>query len=433
LHPKKSWRLPPSGARSGQHWNFRATQPYSHLSHQLSLSSGSSTFRRQVRGNHERGARSLRSIQSRCVMRELIGASTPKKDELTALPFHLWHVLRTARTFFATLNRNQLARPILAMLRHNVLLTCLVCILACSSSSPGSKSGNGTGGGPPTIESACSVHASNECELLQRCNPYLIDSVYGDLETCKRRFGLDCPHRFGAEGSTWTAADVEACGNALPAYSCDEYLYSSKTLAACQPHLGALPDGAPCSRDEQCKGWCRPTSATCGVCQQRVAAGGACKSSDECSLGLACVHDACIPIVEEGGPCSQPPYVPSECAAQLVCMGAGTNDAGAGTCRKPSAAGAPCGPTDPLCDNWLGLLCIDGKCEAEPLADIGRMCGFMDRGPVACRASGTCDPRTAYCVASHPEGAPCISFSDCLWPARCANQGCTVVDPTICR
>ena len=285
-----------------------------------------------------------------------------------------------------------------------------------------------------TAEEACSRYASRLCDLIQRCNPFAVKEIYGTVDACRMRLQEGCPSRFTLAGSTSTPADLDACGSALSGYSCDDYLYSSKMPSECQLRPGKLPDGAPCGRNEQCESTkCHQTSISCGTCQPRAAVGAKCIETDDCATGLTCAVDGCTPISELGQPCHGSSLGGSECAAQLYCKGADIGDAGIGVCQKPAAEGASCEESvENFCDDKLGLACVNHACVSRRLADAGEMCGFIDNLGVFCSAGGTCS-HMGYCLAAHREGEPCNSGTDCLYPAACINQVCSIPDPSLCR
>ena len=304
---------------------------------------------------------------------------------------------------------------------------------ACSSSSSspppaGSDAGDAAQGVSP--QQAAGDAASAFCARANACAPAVVTLSYGDVTACTSRLTALYLPVFGANGATLTAAQTEACAQALPSVSCADLL-SHQTADACKPTGGTLTDGAACSADWQCKAnHCKaPLGQVCGTCAARAQAGGPCGVVEDCDYGLTCANGSCAKFGASGDTCgaTQP------CRADLVCR--------SGKCAAPVGAGEACAQGDG-CDDNHGIVCDVGtkKCVSLTFGGPNAACGAVSGGLEACSAGGFCKGLAApayqgTCQAAAADGAACDATKgpNCIAGAICVSGTCTPPDPAKCK
>jgi len=293
------------------------------------------------------------------------------------------------------------------------------------------------GGSEVTAAQACADFANANCQKLQTCAPPLLKTDFGDMGTCATRFALKCPPGATAIGSTWTPGALEGCARAFEAQTCEEYLngyLSGEAPPACAL-TGSTPIGSPCAVDAQCaSGFCEDVAANaCGVCATRSPVAGACASPADCEQkGLTCVGGSCVPLAVFGAECDES----HPCQPLLYCSPSGM-------CVARLGVGGTCNPNvnEDACDLIVSLTCnLDSACVEATIAPIGAACGRSATGSVTvCEASGTCltpgGSTQGTCQAAAAEGAACnpTTGPNCMPPAACLSQVCTILDPTTCH
>lgn len=300
------------------------------------------------------------------------------------------------------------------MLRSLLLGAAIVTLVVACSSATGTTTG-----------SRCDSYASAVCTKLDACSHFAVALEYGDVATCTTRTAKGCQLGIDAPGTGVTAANLDACSNALGAASCDDLL-GGKPPDACKTPAGTLADGAACGEDAQCSGRrCRKSGATCGACSKRGAAGDSCTTSSDCEEGLRCSGTCAVPV-QAGGTCD----TAHSCAIGLFCK--------AGVCAKSGGAGEACQATGVPgeCNAIAGLYCNPQSkvCETITLLSAGQSCSTPGS---LCSAASTCvgTSSSRTCLAPAADGAPCddVKGPHCLGPATCENGVCTLDDPAACK
>jgi hypothetical protein len=302
--------------------------------------------------------------------------------------------------------------------------------------------GSSPEGGAPTVtaDQAASDVASAYCALAEACAPAYVTIAYGDVTTCEAAFKSSILEGVGANGTTETPAQLEACADALPMASCGNLL-GRNAPAACQTIPGTLADGAPCASDSQCSGArCRvPDDQLCGTCMELAAAGAPCTADDDCDHAMACVAGACVAYGAEGASCGS--TLP--CRPDLGCQ--------SGTCAALSPAGTPCSAST-ACDALNGVVCnpVSMLCETAAFAAPGAPCELVNgnivlcSGPAALCGGVNAPTYEGTCVAPAANGSPCDTVNGPLCGSGsvcvCATTSdagctgvCTVPDPSQCH
>lgn len=288
----------------------------------------------------------------------------------------------------------------------------------------------GGGGCSESPDAACAGGAEASCAWIERCNPFSLRTLYGDVATCAARIKLSCLEQF-VPGSNAGPGDIAACAAAVSALSCDGEPGEGRE---CQPKPGTRADGAACGNDWQCQStFCKKSGGQgCGSCAARVKIGELCGGGG-CEFGATCAPTSlterrCVVPTGEGSIC-----VSGFCQSGLFCDG--------GVCRKPMylGAGAACDPMQSSCDFQQGLYCHATMkvCTQVKYAGGGEACGGQQDGTLTlCGGGAQCPnpPTSPICVAPAKDGEACnLSMNlGCLQPAVCRNNVCTLPDPGAC-
>jgi len=292
-----------------------------------------------------------------------------------------------------------------------------------------------------TNDQAAADTASAFCSRVDACAPAFISLLYGDVATCTSKFKTTIMGSLTATGTSANPTDMEACAQALPGASCEDVL-GRNLPAPCKAKPGTLPDGAACGDDAQCVGrLCNiAPGQICGVCSAPVAAGGACRSDDDCDTSLKCAGMAnqlvCTARVAAGGACD----ASHPCQALLACK--------AGTCATPDPAGTACMTGQDTCDSAHGVLChpVNQTCAQLTFAKPGDACGLVGGGIALCQSGGlsptpACSGLSAAtmfmgtCQAPAADGAMCNDMTGprCVSPSICVSGACKIKDASGCR
>jgi hypothetical protein len=291
---------------------------------------------------------------------------------------------------------------------------------ACGSSTPA-----------PTAAAACTDYATKICERGQACEPGLLslfgyatpaDCVSGQADACQR--ALAEPH------TGYTPARAQACGDALGAMTCEEFL-SPTTAPVCFPRGGTIAIGGSCSDGWQCaSGTCYPGDFTgCGTCITPVTLGQDCVNT-QCANNLVCSASS---LVAPGNPvCTTPVGVGGACNDDGVCPANAHCDRTTHTCARLPAIGEACdSSTVFFCDFTTAAAFCDpttSLCVAPVVVQPGETC---PSSPTTCMG-GVCiydaDAATATCIANGT-GASCASSDQCAYGWNCVGGTC---QPLVC-
>jgi hypothetical protein len=264
---------------------------------------------------------------------------------------------------------------------------------------------------------------------LSMCEPGTFQDRYGSESTCQSRVAANCEDSLGAPGTGATTTTETACTSALQSLSCTDVLAGTDPTA-CQPPVGTVAMGQPCSFNGQCTTqYCLVAlGSICGTCQAAPQPGAAC-SVNGCAEGQVCVASSgtCqTAVTAVGATCS----ATSPCGPGLACVTVRTTM----SCQALGAAvGVACAARNDLlpdCDHRLGLTCDTGshKCVQDTYATAGNACGPTDGGYVDCENGGACNTTGAgtdgTCEAPAADGAACdpSGAAPCLVPAVCVTM-----------
>ena len=279
----------------------------------------------------------------------------------------------------------------------------------------------------------CDGYATKFCERLSACSLPYLTGVYGTMQGCQERLGLECRTEATLAGSGLTGATGMACAGALGTASCEDLLGDS--VPACQLK-GTLAKGAACGSGTQCaSGFCRlPETAFCGKCDTPGGADAPCDSDSSCEFPLLC---------SEAGRCARAGAEGEFCNETRPCKAAGLFCAGDNTCKRPSGEGKACNRSAPMplqpCE--IGFSCrpsANGLCRSIRLVEVGQNCGISPSGStvILCTASGSCV--NGMCRPPGKDGERCTpsplgDSGGCLPPALCLEGLCKLPDPASCK
>ncbi len=323
-------------------------------------------------------------------------------------------------------------------MRRRIIFGSFILVMACSSSGSDFKVQE------VSADQACTDYADAVCELLNKCSQATVQIAFGDLATCKKRFVINCPKTFQANGTSATPPKMEQCKLDAAGLACDK-LFANEVPKNCLPEPGKLVDGSACGDDSQCVStFCSRKGDVCGVCSKAISAGDACAKdgggflgSGDCGRGLVCANKICVKPKLKDETCDPKT---SPCVTGLSCYG--------GKCVPGAKGGEKCDDAEtaaPRCDTTQPLFCYGlgaGKvCKAVSIVAAGEKCGLVAETFVACSASGFCQGLSpplklqGTCIAPAADGGTCNTESgpNCLPPARCVSGQCKLPDPTTCK
>jgi hypothetical protein len=236
----------------------------------------------------------------------------------------------------------------------------LVSPAACSG--PGSVSNSAVG-----ADQACADWAMHYCTRIEFCEPFRLQTVYGDVTRCAARSKPLCLSRLKANGTGAAPGSVATCAQAYDSLTCGD-VFIGKPPEACNVP-GSLSAGAPCGDNSQCggkNGYCNVASGqTCGACATLGPAGANCDSDRDCQYGLVCLLTCMVPVAQ-GAACDISTHV---CPETLACVNS--------VCSPPTPLGSACSPNADNCDGARGQFCDrpTGVCSQFSIAGIGAPCG----------------------------------------------------------
>ena len=349
-------------------------------------------------------------------------------------------------------------------------------VVACSSGSSGGGGGGGGGGG-------CGAYFDSYTAYSKQCggNSFL---------NSRDRWLQYCQLLIGAPGASGAESALSQCAQDVS--TATSTCASPSKSTACSTFMGALGSGTACGESVQCaSGFCKgggvmssgsssgetTTTATCGVCADKIAVGGACDQSkgDRCVKDASCVTSGSggmgtckAKIVNDvGGACGgkdsasckdglRCDFTMMKCAALSTAGGACDFDGDCATplvcgadmvCAQPKATGAAC---TLAMDSFGNSGCarnetcnaMTSTCAATVQVDPGGTCDFSSR---YCKA-GSCNimpgdggisgSSTGTCPKIIADGQPCTNSakdSVCDEFAECLAGKCTVFDPSTCK
>jgi hypothetical protein len=288
----------------------------------------------------------------------------------------------------------------------------------------GASGRGGSGGSTDAGVIDCAEYARVNCEVMNRCSPFLVQLSHGDVASCREFSALYCSLALSASGARPEGA--ASCVDALAAASCETYFNGE--LPACR-FSGTGQTGDACAVGSQCaSGVCLESSgaSACGECLVVVPEGGDC-SAAICAAGLTCSNDVCVHQPGQGEACA----LDVSCRSPYTCVG--------GTCGDPLPLGAPCDQNPSGCAILQGQICLPDPnamsiCQAYQLVGLGDNCGFTGGVLRECLGGLTCSLTTSVCVERPAPGGACDDANNvrCLTPARCVNAICELPDVDAC-
>ena len=283
-----------------------------------------------------------------------------------------------------------------------------------------------------SADTACTDASTAYCNAVNTCAPFLLEYVYGDLATCQTRFKLGCSPTLAANGTSRTAAELDACARAATAATCNDLFTGN--IAACNAVPGTLANGIACVDSNQCtSAYCNRGAGACGACAPTPALGDKC-NGDCGTSGFQCDTNVCVSYAALGGSCDGNTH---KCTPGLYC------NPTTAMCATPLGAGTTCDPNtkNPPCDLLHGLFCnpLSKVCTQVKFAGPNEACGYVAPDFVACSGAGICKMATGafmgHCLGAAADGAACdpVNGPGCLSPAVCSSGLCRLSDPSSCH
>lgn len=285
-------------------------------------------------------------------------------------------------------------------------------------------------GVPPTAAEACETWSAAFCAAFAKKGADMFAVSYGDEGACRAIEDAGCRAIFALPDIGWTPEAWMSCAAATPAASLSELVF--RKPQACRAPAGKRPEGAPCSRYEQCaQGACiRPVGAACGACGPTRGQGQACMRPSDCQDGLDCIPEgdgfACAPSATEvpiGTPCT----ATADCGAWRYCKGTAVWSSTArtwsyvgGTCQGFTAVRAP-----EACGRFFTSLDNDRRREIHDV----KVCVLATS---KCEFSKE-DPTKGTCVPLPTLGQLCSTARPCATGTECVQGVCKGYSSSACN
>ncbi len=93
----------------------------------------------------------------------------------------------------------------------------------------------------------CDDYAFAYCKQVAACSSTAIEIRFGTAAICAALFKESCLAISKAPHTALTPATQAACTQAIPTWDCADFLLTQNPPPGCQPLVGPLPEGAPCS------------------------------------------------------------------------------------------------------------------------------------------------------------------------------------------
>jgi hypothetical protein len=171
--------------------------------------------------------------------------------------------------------------------------------------------------------------------------------------------------------------------------------------------------GAPCTSFVHCEA---PYACIDNLCAECTVGGitdiyGApCCDDGNCTGGLYCILNKCLPLGGQGDPCALPMDCSSNICENGVCLGGGPSVSNLGGPGAMCMYHGDCQPS---------FKCIAGKCSAP--SPTGGPCVYDDdcQMGLICKSGGICG-------ILGDVGTPCKSFMECQGGLGCINSTCAI-------
>lgn len=374
---------------------------------------------------------------------------------------------------------------------RNALVPLLVVVVGgCSASTEiGTTAGTDGGAGdaghatieaPRTYDEYVRAFARATCEAIFECDPHddwTAPAYFGTVERCEASapellgtMSLNDHLEAAVQSGTLTFRPAEAA-RCLAAITGCAVVGPTRSVAGCLEVLeGTIPDGGPCSVDEECAGdaYCGSPNGDCpGTCRVRAKENGQCLDARGCSPGDGSAIARCTLNVPQppmpatgvchvfemrhgallGEPCGDVGSEDVDCARGLYCDRSGhcaTPVPAGGSCASgercgpgvecdgstcvalvvQTSVGGTCGTSTTSCNALDDLVCTSGSCKKVGTGAAGSAC--TDIG-TTCQIGFFCDTSsgTARCAAQKGAGVACTRDKECQSGACSIAGSCT--------
>ena len=319
-----------------------------------------------------------------------------------------------------------------------------------TSTSTSTSTSSGGGGNNP---GDCNAEAESYCTAFEACAANRFIGQWENQEICRAERAKSCSSGAALDG---TNGVEDEAGCAAARTSCAGILNPASIFDACKPKPGDFADQTECIAAEQCANlncYRPPGEYACpGTCDSPFEAGQQCDQSSlylcDYANGAQCLftvetvdnmdtvimNTTCEYIVYGGAGAKCYASTNLQCKSGFECSNQ------THTCVNAIAAGAPCAPTDSLCDTDLELSCQvndDGidVCTPPVFVKDGAQCGLVDGAMQLCSAYALCNTEdTTVCVLRKREGETCTAtpIDNCYPGLSCKGGTCQVGDPPDC-
>lgn len=215
-----------------------------------------------------------------------------------------------------------------------------------------------------------------------------------------------------------------ACLAAFDGIGCGLGALSGAPPGCRETFEGRVADGGACTLSEECSetSSCTGSGSSCGMCFHQLQIGESCTSGGAaCASGSFCTAGVCTAQVGQGGACD--PMTSEACRSGLSCV-PNSGDPSHGTCMAPPTAGPgePCA----MATCATGLVCaISGTSATCRAPRTDGTCEYVVSG-TDCAVGTVCNATSpgmpGACVPYPVLASPCTTA--CAAPARCVNMVC---------
>jgi hypothetical protein len=299
--------------------------------------------------------------------------------------------------------------------------------------------GDSGGGSTGPVEAYCTMFLAAQAKAAAQC----LGGPEADWasQLSNGTFCAEVAAAVTAGSVKYDAASGASCLTALANVDCATVTTVSSEPAACTAALtgkvatgGACHSSLDCSATDYCSGLGGASASCSGTCATQLTVGTSCTAADVCVEGSACAGSplTCTAIpapVAKGATClydSTTKKAAPACQLGLAC------DLNTFQCVSPIAPGDPCPPAHGTCAPFTYCDPTSKTCKADPTT--GGKCGDVaGEDPIPCLGQSYCKGASTtatngVCTALIAGGASCESTLLAPVGGQCASGSCSVTD-----